>query len=108
MAKNFIQTGETLTVIAPYDVLSGAGVLVGKLFGIAQIDAKSGEEVEITRRGVFEHAKTSGQAWTQGADIYWDDAGKVFTTTSTSNTLVAKAALAAANPSSIGRVVLNG
>lgn len=108
MAKNLVQTGDTLTVIAPYDVTSGGGVLVGKLFGIAEYTATAGDEVEITRRGVYDHAKTSAQAWTQGADIYWDDTAKVFTTTATSNTLVAKAAQVAVNPSAVGRVVLNG
>lgn len=105
--KNFIQPGDTLTVAAPYDVASGGGVLVGKLFGIAAFSAKSGEPVEIKRKGVFSHAKTSAQAWTVGADIYWDDTAKVFTTTTTSNTLVAKAAEVAANPSDAGIVVLN-
>lgn len=106
--KNFIQTGEILEVVAPYNVTSGSGVLVGKLFGIACTDALSGAPVNIKRTGVFTHAKTSAQAWTQGADLYWDDTAKVFTTTATSNTLVAKAALAAANPSGVGTVVLNG
>ncbi|MFA7416370.1 MAG: DUF2190 family protein [Rhizobium sp.] len=106
--KNFVQTGDVLTVTAPYDVASGGGVLVGKLFGIATTDALSGAAVEIARNGVFTHAKVSAQAWTQGADIYWDDTAKNFTTVLTSNTLVAKAALAAANPTATGRVVLNG
>lgn len=106
--KNYVQPGDTLTVTAPYDVASGAGVLVGKLFGFAAAAAKSGEQVEMRRKGVFSHAKTSAQAWTQGADIYWDDTAKVLTTVTTSNTLVAKAAEAAANPSDTGIVVLNG
>lgn len=107
--RNFIQKGETLTVSAPYDVASGGGVLVGKLFGIACFDAKAGDDVEIKRTGVFDHAKTAAQAWTVGADVFWDNTAKVFTTTSTGgNTLVAKAVAIAANPSDIGRVVLNG
>lgn len=106
--KSFIQTGDYLEVTAPYDVTSGSGVLVGKLFGIAATTVASGGKVNILRRGVFDHAKTSAQTWTQGADLYWDDSAKVFTTVSTSNTLVAKAAEIAANPSATGRVVLNG
>lgn len=106
--KNFVQTGDHLEVTAPYDVTSGSGVLVGKLFGIASTTVASGKKVNILRKGVFDHAKTSAQAWTVGADIYWDDTAKVFTTTSSGNTLVAKAADIAANPSATGRVVLNG
>lgn len=107
--KNFVQPGDTVTVTAPYDVTSGGGVLVGALFGIAAYSAKSGEEVEIKTTGVFEHAKTSAQAWaTVGLAIYWDNTNKVFTTTATDNTLVAKNLAVAANPSATGIVRLNG
>lgn len=106
--KNYIQPGETIEVTAPAALSSGDGVLVGSIFGIAQTDAANGAAVQIARRGVFTHAKTSAQAWTQGAKIYWDDTGKVFTTTATANTLVGVAVLAAANPSATGTVLLDG
>jgi predicted RecA/RadA family phage recombinase len=106
--KNYIQPGDVVTVAAPYDVTSGSGVLVGTLFGIAAFSAVSGASVEIQIVGVFDVAKVSAQAWTQGAAVYWDDTAKNFTTTSASNTLVAKATEAAANPSAVGRVRLNG
>lgn len=106
--KNFKQPGDTVTVTAPADVASGAGVLVGVLFGIATNAALSGAEVEIKRTGVFEHAKNSAEAWTVGAKVYWDNTAKVFTTTATSNTLVGAAAAAAANPSALGTVLLDG
>jgi predicted RecA/RadA family phage recombinase len=109
MAKNFIQPGDTLTVVAPADVSSGEGVLVGNIFGIAQFDAKSGDEVEIATRGVFEHAKTSAQAWaTVGLEIYWDAGGGKFTTTASTNKLVGVNVATAANPSATGIVRLNG
>ncbi|HGG04732.1 MAG TPA: DUF2190 family protein [Aliiroseovarius sp.] len=106
--KNYIQPGDTVTVAAPADVLSGAGVLVGALFGVAAYDALTAADVEISRRGVFDLAKTSAQAWTQGAKIYWDNSAKVCTTTASGNTLIGVAVLAAANPSSTGRVLLDG
>lgn len=106
--KNFIETGDIVEVTAPSDVLSGQGVLVGKLFGMAVADAASGKVVNVKTLGVFEVPKTSAQAWSQGADIYWDNTAKVFTTTASGNALVAKAMLAAANPSGIGTVRLNG
>ena len=46
--KNFIQPGNTLTMIAPVDVTSGIGVLVGNIFGVAAFDALAAAEVEIT------------------------------------------------------------
>lgn len=81
---------------------------MGSLFGVAQAAALSGADVPLVARGVFEHAKTSAQAWTVGAKIYWDNSAKVFTTTASGNTLVGAAAAAAANPSDAGLVYLDG
>lgn len=106
--KNFIQAGEHLTVAAPYDVSSGGGALVGSLFGVAAADAVSGADVVLCTEGVYALAKTSAQAWTLGAKVYWDNTDKVCTTTATSNTLIGVAVAAAANPSSTGTVRLNG
>ena len=105
--KNFKQTGDVLSVTAPYDVASGAGCLVGKLFGIAATTAVSGAAVEIKTTGVFELPKTSAQAWTAGALIYWDDTAKECTTVTTSNTLIGHAIAVAANPSANGLVRLS-
>lgn len=107
MAANFVQPGNTVTLLAPADVLSGKGVLVGTLFGIAQYDALSGAEVEVDLAGVWDIAKVSAQAWSAGAAIYWDNSAKLATTTAGSNTPIGHAVLLAANPSSTGRVRLN-
>ena len=104
--KNYEQPGVTLTVTAPEAVAAGRGLLVGALFGIAATDAADGAEVEITTLGVYSHPKTSAQAWTQGAKIYWDNTAKVFTTTVSANTLVGVATAAAVNPSATGKVRL--
>lgn len=106
--KNFVQSGDRVTVAAPYDVTSGAGCLVGTLFGVASYTALSGADVVLATEGVFDIAKTSAQAWTLGAAIYWDDTNKVCTTTASGNTLIGKALAVAANPSATGRVRLNG
>ncbi|NVK57321.1 MAG: DUF2190 family protein [Alteromonadaceae bacterium] len=106
--KNFVQLGESITLPAPYDVTAGAGALVGSIFGVAQGAAAATEDVVLVRRGVFELAKTSAQAWNQGAKIYWDDTNKVATTTATSNTLIGAAVAAAANPSTTGTVLVDG
>jgi len=106
--KNYIQPGKVVTVPAPYDVTSGDGALVGALFGIASTNAASGDDVEIETCGVFEIKKTSAQAWTVGAKVYWDNTNKVATTTASGNTLIGAAVQAAANPSETGVVRLNG
>lgn len=106
--KNFVQRGEIVTLAAPYDVASGAGLLVGAIFGVATSAALSGEPVETAVCGVYELAKTSAQAWTVGAKVYWDDTAKVCTTVPTSNTLIGIAVEPATNPSPRGIVRLNG
>jgi predicted RecA/RadA family phage recombinase len=106
--KSYIQDGDVLTLTAPYDVASGAGLLVGTIVGVAAHAALSGAEVETRVDGVVEVAKVSAQAWTQGATVYWDNTAKNFTTTVGSNTKAGVAVLAAANPSATGIVRLNG
>lgn len=106
--KNYVQKGDAVTLVAPYDVASGAGMLVGSVFGVATAAALSGAEVEAQLVGVVDVAKVSAQAWTQGAKVYWDNTAKNVTTTVGSNTLIGVAVAAAANPSDTGRVRLNG
>jgi predicted RecA/RadA family phage recombinase len=106
--KNFVQPGQVVTLTAPYDVASGGGLKVGGIVGVATFAAKAGEKVETKLDGVFDVAKTSAQAWTAGAAIYWDDTAKLFTSVVGTNTKVGVALLDAANPSDIGRVRLNG
>ena len=107
MAKNFIQPGDTVTVPAPADVSSGEGVLVGKLFGVAQFDAKTGDDVEISTKGVYTLPKTSAQAWTVGAPIYWDGSKCTTADGSGANTLIGHALAAVGNPSPAGAVRLS-
>lgn len=106
--RNYVQPGNTVTVAAPYAVLSGAGVLVGSLFGVASTSAVETAQTEIVTEGVFDLAKVQAQAWTVGQPIYWDATAKLCTTTATDNTRIGVALSVAANPSGIGRVRLNG
>lgn len=105
--KNFVQPGENITVPAPADVESGDLVVVGALVGIAQADALTGADVTLVRRGVFNDLpKTSAQAWTVGAKIYWT--GTECTTTVGSNKLIGSATAVAVSPSDTGVVLLDG
>lgn len=106
--RNFVQKGETLTLAAPYAVASGGGLKVGSIFGVAVTAADSGATVETCTTGVYELPKASAQAWTAGAKVYWDDTAKHCTSAASGNTLIGVATEAAANPSSTGRVRLNG
>lgn len=107
--KNFIQPGDVVPVTAPADVVSGQLVKVGVLCGVAVHDALSGASVEIQLTGVHDLAKTSAQAWTQGAAIYMVPGTLLCTTATTAgNLFIGVAVEAAANPSATGRVRLNG
>lgn len=107
MAKNFISEGCVLNLPAPYAVSSGSGALIGSIFGVATVDLANGVSGSFALEGVWALKKTSAQAWTVGAKVYWDNTAKEVTTTATSNTLIGVAVEAAANPSSTGKVRLN-
>jgi predicted RecA/RadA family phage recombinase len=104
--KNYLQAGEKITITAAAAIASGAGVLVGAMFGVAAGDALSGQDVTIVRKGVFSLNKLSAQAWTPGEAVYWDDTAKECTTVSAGNAQIGFAASAAADPSAVGTVVL--
>lgn len=104
--KNYVQKGDTIALTAPYAVTSGAGLLVGSIFGVAETAAALGATVEAALVGVFDLAKATGAAWTQGQKIYWDDTAKVCTGTVGTNKLVGVAVLAAASGDAVGRVRL--
>lgn len=105
--KNFIQPGQVVTLTAPYTVVSGAGLLVGSIFGVASNDALSGASVEARLEGVFQLAKLSSEVWTQGQLIYWDNTNKWCTNVASTNKLIGAAILPASNPSTTGTVRLN-
>ena len=105
--KNFIQPGRSVTVTAPAGgAVSGIGVLIGTLFGVAQYDAAAGEEVELLTEGVVEIAKTSALAIAVGDRLFWDDTNKVVNKTVTAQVCVGVAVSAAANPSATVRMRL--
>jgi predicted RecA/RadA family phage recombinase len=104
---NYVQPGDSITIAdAGATVVSGQGLQYGQLFGVAAFDSTDNNPVVIKTTGVFTLPKTSAQAWTVGALIYWT--GTECTTTSTSNLLIGCAVVAADNPSATGTVRLNG
>lgn len=106
--KNFVQPGETITLVAPYAVVSGAGLLVGSIFGVAANTAAISAPVETVLVGVFDLSKATALAWTQGVRLYWDDAAKNVTTAAAAgvNKLIGVAAQAQLAGDTVGRVLL--
>jgi predicted RecA/RadA family phage recombinase len=109
--RNFIQPGNTVTVPAPSGgVLSGGGVLVGSLFGVAAYTAAEGQPVEIDLVGVFELPKVTGggSAFTVGVLLYWDSTPGRLTTVAADGMLVGVATEPAGDSATTARVRLNG
>ena len=107
MAKTYVQPGHTIIVAAPTGgVLSGDGVLIGTLFGIAQYDAVEGADIEILTEGVVEIGKASALQIGVGDRLFWDATNKVVNKTATAQICVGVAVAAAANPSSTVRMKL--
>ncbi|MBF0108756.1 MAG: DUF2190 family protein [Magnetococcales bacterium] len=105
--RNWIQPGDTITVVAPAAVNGGDGLMVGALFGVAVSTAVIGTNVEMATTGVVDLPKASG-AITQGAKLYWDNTAKNVTTTVGTNTLIGCAIVVAAVGDTTARVRLNG
>jgi len=108
--KNFVQSGETVTVTAPYDVASGAGCLVGLLFGIACGTYLSGAtDAELKVDGIFDITalSTDTASGTSLVAAYWDNTNKRITTTSSGNTKVGVIVKAKVNGDTTARVRLN-
>lgn len=104
--KNFVREGDSLLVTAPRALTSGAGALVGALFGVAEHDAANGAPVVLQITGVVSIAKATG-AITQGALVYWDNTNFNVNTTASGNTKIGVAAVAAASGDATVQVRLN-
>lgn len=108
--KNFVQHGDMITVPAPAGgTVSGKLYRVNGLIGVAATTETEGNPVELKTTGCFDLEKTSAQAWAVGNPIYAIAASNMLTNVpGTGNYLVGVATAVAANPSSTGRVRLNG
>lgn len=106
--RNYIQPGENITLDAPADVLSGAGVIIGDFFGVANGDAVSGKPVVLSTVGVFELTKKTADDLAAGEAIYWDNGSSEVTVTATANTKIGVAVAAAGVGAMTVKVRLNG
>jgi predicted RecA/RadA family phage recombinase len=106
--KNFINTGRNDVFTAPYDVVSGAGFLIGLLFAVANADASSGQDVVGDMVGTFDLAAKSTDTALVGAAAYWDDTAKNITATATANTKVGVFLTAKTNGQTTATIRLNG
>jgi predicted RecA/RadA family phage recombinase len=89
--KNQVDSGRLLTLTAPYTVASGAGALVGKIFGVATAAITSATAGVFDTMGRFDLAKDTS-TFADGVPVYWDNTNKVCTSTANSNWLIGHAA----------------
>jgi predicted RecA/RadA family phage recombinase len=109
MATNFIQPGDSLDIPAPSGgVVSGTPYLIGGLFCVALSTAAVGIVSAFSTKGVWNLPKATGQAWTAGQRIYWDDTNKVCTTVATVGQLIGVSTGVAASGAAAAAVRLNG
>ncbi len=96
--QNYVQKGQTLTVVAPYALLSGGGCQVGNIFGVSVNNQNLGDSSELVVEGIFDLAKDAS-TFVPGAKVYWDNTQQL----ATANTLTA----AGASTKEIGFAVLS-
>jgi predicted RecA/RadA family phage recombinase len=106
--KNFLQQGNTLTLIAPYALLGGQGFQVGTLFAVASSDAAISAEVEGNTTGVYRLTAATADVVAVGAKVYWDNTAKNVTTVVSTNILIGCAVAAKAGGVVLIDVRLNG
>lgn len=105
--KNYVMSGDVLTLDPAATVASGTGHLFGAaLFGVAVRDAVSGTASEFQTEGVVTIAKTSALAIAVGDRLFWDATNSVVNKTTTAQQQVGIAVEAAANPSATVKMLL--
>ena len=102
-----INRGKAIEIVTPSGgYISGQPVKVGSLIGISSNKYVQGDTAVIWLLGTHFIAKATGQAWTAGALLYWDNTNSVFTTTSSGNTLAGYAYADAASGDTTGYILL--
>ena len=75
--QNYIQKGHAITVTTPAGgILSGEGLIVGNIFGVAAYSAAEGDPLELATTGVFKLPKATAAVLTLGARVAWDNTAK--------------------------------
>ena len=70
--QNYVQKGQTLTVVAPYALLSGGGCQVGNIFGVTVNSQNIGDSSELVVEGVFDLAKDTS-TFNPGDKVFWNN-----------------------------------
>jgi len=90
--QNWISKGDTLNLTAPYAVASGAGALVGRIFGVASDAVANGVIGVFVVKGLMDIAKDTS-TFTDGSLVYWDNTAKLATSVTTAHNIIGCAAM---------------
>lgn len=75
--QNYIQNGHVITATTPAGgILSGEGLIVGNIFGVAAYSAAEGDPLELATTGVYKLPKATAAVLTVGARVAWDNTAK--------------------------------
>lgn len=95
MAKNFVQNGDTITVVSPSGgVSSGDPVLIVEIFGVATHDAVATADLELALSGVFTLPADTNLVIAQGDRVFWDAANGWVDKTASAQVAVGRAVVA--------------
>ena len=108
MAKNYVQPGKVMEFTAGAAISSGAGVLIGDRFGVANGDVASGAKGEAAVEGVFNVTKLATDVVAEGVALYWDAGNSRLTITPSTHKLAGYAFAAAGNGVATVDIKLNG
>lgn len=107
--RNMVKDGNVVTRTAPSGgVVSGLAYLIGSQLVVATFSAAQGDPFEGVTKGVVTLVKATGEAWTEGEKLYWDNSAHKATATSSANTLIGVADAAAGSSDATGDVYLDG
>lgn len=105
--KNFVRNGGNPTFTAPAGgVVSGSVYKIGVAIVVACATVAAGQPFAGKTLGEFTMPAATGQAWTEGALVYWDDTAKNLTTTAASNQKAGYATVAKLSAAATGTIEL--
>lgn len=84
--NNYKEPGDVIPFVASSAHASGDAVLIGSCLGVCNGDVASGATGQAELEGVYELPATTGETWTQGADVYWNASTSKLTTAGTGST----------------------
>jgi predicted RecA/RadA family phage recombinase len=106
MANQFVQQGERINYTPSADVAAGKLVLfTDRVFFVPNAIAANATDA-VQTCGVVQYEKTTGEAWTMGQKLYWNDTTKKLTTTASTNKVAGYAVAAAASADTEGVCLL--